>query len=140
MIEDIALAWLLGATIGSMLFFAITVAPAVFRVLPADQGGAFLRRFFPRYYLWGIALATLCVVAAWSSADRMALGACVLVAALFVYARQVLMPRINRARDRELDGDGDAGKDFRRLHLQSVVINGLQLLLLLGASLSPLWA
>ena len=53
---------------------------------------------------------------------------------LFVYARQFLVPQINRARDLELDGDAQAGARFRKLHLQSVLINGLQLLLLVAAS------
>ncbi len=64
MIVNTLLLWLLGALFGSMLFFAVTVAPTVFRVLPADQGGAFLRRFFPLYYLWGIVMASLCTLTA----------------------------------------------------------------------------
>jgi len=140
MIAQIALPWLLGALSGSMLFFAVTVAPNVFRVLTAEQGGAFLRRFFPQYYLWGIALASLCTLAAHFSADAISTGACAMVLAGFVYARQILMPRINRARDRELDGDGTAGKAFRQLHLQSVMVNLLQLLLLIGVTLYPVWA
>lgn len=140
MFIDIALTWLLGALVGSMLFFAITVAPTVFRVLSAEQGGAFLRRFFPRYYLWGIVLALLCTLVAAFAADGILLGACALVAALFVYSRQLLMPRINRARDRDLEGDADASRAFKQLHLQSVLINGLQLLILIAASLYPLWA
>ena len=137
MIAQIALPWMLGALVGSMLFFAVTVAPTVFRVLPADQGGAFLRRFFPRYYLWGTALALMVTLAAYLNVDAITTGACALVTILFVYARQVLMPRINRARDRELGGDDSAGIVFKRLHLLSVMINGLQLLLLIGATLYP---
>ena len=139
MIVETALPWLLGALVGSMLFFAATVAPTVFRVLSAEQGGAFLRRIFPQYYLWGMVLAILCTLVAFFSADRITLGLCAMVAALFIYARQLLMPRINRARDRELAGDTGAGREFKRLHLQSVVINALQLLLLIAVSLYPLW-
>ena len=140
MIVQIALTWLLGALIGSMLFFAVTVAPTVFRALSAEQGGKFLRRFFPQYYLWGIALGILCTLAALLSGSAVVTGLCVLVTALFVYARQWLMPRINRARDRELDGETAAGDAFKRLHLQSVLVNLLQLVLLIAASLSPLWS
>ena len=136
---DIALPWLLGALVGSMLFFAVTVAPTVFRVLSAEQGGAFLRRFFPQYYLWGMMLSIICTLVAFFSGGRLLLGICAMVAALFVYARQLLMPRINRARDRENAGEDAASKEFKQLHLQSVLINGLQLLLLIGASLYPLW-
>ena len=104
-----------------------------------EQGGAFLRRFFPRYYTWGRALGTLSVVPAFLAADAYTAGACVLVTLLFVYARQILMPRINHARDQEIAGDEHAAVLFRRLHLQSVIINGLQLLLLIATTLYPLW-
>jgi len=139
MIAQIALPWLLGALFGSMLFFAVTVAPNVFRALSAEQGGAFLRRFFPQYYLWGIALASLCTLAAYFTADAITTVACAMLTAGFVYARQLLMPRINRARDRELGGDVAAGKAFKQLHLQSVMVNVVQLLLLIGVTLYPVW-
>ena len=136
MIIDIALPWLLGALAGSMLFFAATVAPTVFLVLPVDQGGAFLRRFFPRYYVWGFAVASLCALTAlFGDTDLLAGGICVAIAVLFLYARQWLMPRINRARDRELEGDVSAGRLFKLLHLQSVAINALQLLLIVAVTL-----
>ena len=139
MIVQIALPWLLGALIGSMMFFAVTVAPTVFRALSAEQGGKFLRRFFPQYYLWGIALGVLCTLGALLAAEAITTGLCALVTVLFVYARQWLMPRINRARDRELAGEATASEVFKQLHLQSVLINVLQLLLLIAATLSPVW-
>ena len=132
MTADIALPWLLGALIGSMLFFAVAVAPSVFRALPAEHGGAFLRRLFPQYYLWGIVMAILCSLAAFYAADRITLGTCAAVALLFIYARQSLMPRINRARDAEMIGKFGSAARFRRLHLMSVIINGLQWLALLA--------
>lgn len=127
-----ALPWLLAALaalIGAMLFFAIVVAPTVFRALPAEHAGAFLRRLFPRYYAWGIALSALALLpAALAGPEPIALAVCGLLALGFVYARQTLLPRINRARDAELDGDGEAGRRFVRLHRQSVALNALQLL------------
>ena len=98
MIVDIALPWLLGALVGSMLFFAATVAPTVFRVLSAENGGAFLRRFFPQYYLWGMVLAILCTLVALMKGNPVVISLCAAVAVLFIYARQLLMPRINRTR------------------------------------------
>ena len=126
---------LFGALAGSMLFFALAVAPTVFRSLPAEHAGSFLRALFPRYYLWGLLVALACSLAAWvADAGAAAIGASLVVLILFVYARQILMPAINRARDRNLEGDAQAGAKFRALHLQSVLINALQLLLLLAAS------
>ena len=130
------LIWLLGALVGSMLFFAITVAPTVFKALPAEHAGKFLRAFFPHYYLWGLSMAIICTLIALLTTGAHAISAiCALVTTMFIYARQFLIPRINLARDRKLDGDEAAGEQFKRLHLQSVIINGLQLLLLLGVTL-----
>ena len=140
MIDPTLLAWLLGALIGSMLFFAATVAPTVFRALPAEPAGKFLRAFFPQYYLWGIVVGLVCTLGAFATtAGLWPILGCGLVTILFVYARQVLMPQINRARDHEIEGDTEASRRFKRLHLLSVVINAGQLVLLLAISLSLLW-
>ena len=115
--------------IGSMCFFAATVAPTVFKTLSLDNAGIFLRAFFPRYYLWGLALAGIATLIALTVDWYLALT-CMIVAMLFAIARQILMPRINQARDDELDGKLGADKRFQTLHLVSVVINFAQLLLL----------
>ncbi|MDH3537195.1 MAG: hypothetical protein OER87_15740 [Gammaproteobacteria bacterium] len=67
------------------------------------------------------------------------LAVCGLVLVLFVYARQFLMPAINRARDREIAGNTGAAVTFKRLHLQSLLINVLQLLLLVAVTVYLLW-
>ncbi|MDJ0740084.1 MAG: DUF4149 domain-containing protein [Gammaproteobacteria bacterium] len=125
------LLWTLGALAGSMLFFAAVVAPLVFRALSAAAAGAFLRAFFPRYYLWGIAVAAAAAALA-AFVDWRAFAACAAVALLFVYARQSLMPKINAARDASQDGDAAAAARFERLHRISVLINAAQLLALLA--------
>lgn len=132
------LLWLLGALIGSMLFFAAGVAPTVFRALPAEQAGKFLRAFFPVYYLWGLVLSLIAAVVAQTASPLAALG-CAGVAMLFVYTRQILLPQINRARDDDLAGAGEAAQRFKHLHLRSVLINLIQLLLLAGICIYLLW-
>jgi hypothetical protein len=132
------LIWMSGTLAGSMLFFGIVVAPKVFQALPSQQAGVFLRALFPRYYAWGLIVALLSLVAAFFVDLAASLG-CAAVAALFVYARQVLMPRINGARDAALAGDHQAKQRFDRLHRLSVIINGLQLLLLLAIAGWSLW-
>lgn len=134
------LTWLFGALIGSMLFFAAIVAPTVFQALPAEHAGKFLRRLFPRYYLWGLVLALACTVAAFGAGVELAVSAsCVAVLAGFVYARQILLPAINRARDLDLEGDREARRRFRSLHLQSVIINAVQLIVLTAATVYLVW-
>jgi len=65
--------------------------------------------------------------------------ACAAVAVLFAYARQILMPKINAARDAQMNRENDAGKRFNRLHVQSVVINGFQLMVLLAVAAALFW-
>jgi hypothetical protein len=131
------LQWLIGALGGSMLFFTVVVAPTSFRALPADMSGAFLRRLFPLYYLWGLVISLLCTSTAFYAADGIAGTICASVALLFVYLRLGLLPRLNRLRQARQDGDAASTRRFRRLHLQSVLINFAQLAVLIGVSLYP---
>jgi hypothetical protein len=113
--------------VGGMLFFAAMVAPMVFKVLDEATAGRFIRRLFPVYYLGMCAFAGVAAVAA-AFARPVDAAVLALVALGFVYARQVLMPRINAMRDRALAGEAAADSRFQRLHGLSVWINGAQFL------------
>ena len=116
-------------TLGAMLFFSSVIAPTVFRVLPPDNAGTFLRKVFPLYYLFGMVTSLIAAVAAFALQLKEA-WLLLVVLALFVVSRQLLVPAINRARDRELAGDTTAKALFKRLHGSSVAINLVQMLLL----------
>ena len=135
---DSLIMWLVGALLGSMLFFAVTVAPTVFSALSANQAGRFLRAFFPHYYLWGLGIALIAAALAMDQNAEVSV-ALLLVAMLFVFARQVLMPQINHARDEELMGLPGASRRFKRLHLGSVLVNAFQILLLMAAAAMLYW-
>lgn len=126
LIIDILAALLLG----SMLFFAAIVAPSAFKALPPEQSGLFLRTVFPRYFLWGIVLsAVTLIVCLLHSPKGSALMA--LVLAGFIYARQILAPKTNDARDKWNDSDSPTDKArFNSLHRRSVLINIAQMVLL----------
>ena len=88
--ENALLLSMVGALAGSMVFFALIVAPKVFQALSPDQASIFLRSFFPSYYLWGLLLATAStLIAVW--ADAILTLACAAVAVLFAYSRQSLV-------------------------------------------------
>ena len=114
--------------LGAMVFFAAVVAPSVFRALEPRHAGAFLRRLFPVYYVFGAGMAAAAVIAllpvAWEAALVMAV-----VASGFVFSRQTLLPRINAERDAALAGDTSAEVPFARLHRLSVAINLAQMVL-----------
>ena len=128
-INHLIAALALALTFGGMTFFSAVVTPLVFTKLPMKIAGPFIRQVFPWYYLsMGatvlIALPALILGAGGSATWEVALAT--LVLAGFAFARQVLMPLINQARDAEMTGEFGAARRFRQLHMLSVVINGFQ--------------
>ena len=99
----------------------------MFRSLPAEPAGQFIRAIFPRYYLWVLACSAAAAVALFplSKPDS---GVMAVVAGLSAWLRHVLMPRINALSDRAKAGDPAAERPFRRAHRISVVANLLQML------------
>jgi Domain of unknown function (DUF4149) len=107
------------ANIGIMLFFSVAVAPTIFMVLPAEWSAAYVRKFFPKYFLFlGITSAFAAVLHS-SFEIQVALGLCALGFSFSVFW---LTPRINLARDQKND------RMFNTLHYGSVALNVLQLL------------
>lgn len=122
-----------GILIGSIVFLSFVLAPLIFRTLEAEAASSLLRALFPRYYRLGLLCCATglgtAVLLATSYPSAAAAGCAVLLAGMTIstgYSLQ-LVPRINAARD--------SGKDrvFERLHLRSVVLNGANLVLAIGA-------
>ena len=128
--ETLAL-YVVAATLGAMLFFAVGVAPTVFQALPIAEAGLFLRTLFPRYYL-ALIVGSGLAGGLWISSAPLAAAVCWLIALSTLWIRQSLVPRINQLRDAELAGDAAAGKRFATLHRVSVIINMVQLLALVS--------
>ena len=59
------------ANVGIMLFFSVAVAPTIFMVLPAEWSAAYVRKFFPKYFLF---LGVTSTVALVSVAQKAALA------------------------------------------------------------------
>ena len=132
--ETLAL-YVVAATLGAMLFFAVGVAPTVFQALPIEEAGLFLRKLFPRYYL-ALIVGSGVAGGLWISSAPMAAAVCWLIALSTLWIRQSLVPRINQLRDAELAGDAAAGARFATLHRVSVIINMVQLLALVALLLT----
>ncbi len=119
------------AVFGGMVFFAFVFAPLVFTKLPFETASGFIRQVFPVYYLTmacGTAAAGVLTVYD-AYLEALALAA---VGSGFIFARQQLMPAINRMRDAQLAGAAGAEAQFNTLHRLSVVLNGAQLLTVLA--------
>ena len=111
---------IIAANVGIMLFFSVAVAPTIFVVLPQEWASAYVRSFFPKYYLF-LGLTTAVAAAAALAATpttRIGLAVC---AFLFFFSQFWLTPRVNRARDEK------QAQTFKTLHFLSVALNMLQL-------------
>lgn len=117
----------LGVWLGSIVFFSFVGAPTTFDVL-GDDAGRVVNAIFPKYYSFGTALgfvaATAALVVPLGPFDGVLLAALPLVGvSLNLYARQVLIPKMERA--------GDDG--FAKYHEQSVALNGVTMLAVAAA-------
>ena len=109
---------IVAGNVGIMLFFTVAVAPTIFMVLPAEWSAAYVRKFFPKYFLFlGITTATAAALSD-TPLGQAALAVC---AAIFFFSCFWLTPRINQARDAK------RGQAFKALHYASVGLNLLQL-------------
>jgi hypothetical protein len=116
---------LMGLAFGGMAFFSFLFSPLVFVKLPIETAGPFIRQVFPAYFL---ASLVIFAVAAPLTLSRPGITALLTVmAALGLVSRQILLPRINAIRDRQLAGDVRSKRLFDTLHRASVVINFVQL-------------
>lgn len=119
---DLLAFYVVAGNAGIMLFFTVAVAPFIFKVLPAEWAGRYVRSFFPRYYAFLFATSVIPAVllhGQWAGQIN------AVVAALFLFNWLVLTPAVNRATD------AGAKQRFMVLHLLSIAINFVQLGLLL---------
>ena len=105
---------------GGMLLYSFGFAAFLFSHLPAADAGAILRKAFPLFYLWCIAVAGLAatVFVFLDSLSALLLAA---VAVTTIPARQQLMPAINAATD-----SGNKRR-FNQLHSLSVLLGLAQI-------------
>jgi hypothetical protein len=107
---------------GGMLLFAGGFAAFLFKALPPTDARALIRKAFPPFYLLVILCASLAALLA-ARIDGPGATALALIALTTVPARQVLMPAINDATDRDLR------RRFAWLHGLSVILTLVHILI-----------
>ncbi len=108
--------------------FSAVVAPTVFKVLSQKAAGAYLRKLFPRMFMFGFITSSCAAFAALFDGHSQNVIISVLVALGFLGNAFILTPQINKYRDALLAGDAAAKTMFGRLHLISVAVFLVQLL------------
>jgi hypothetical protein len=120
-------ALVIAASLGAMVFFSSIVAPTIFRILPEDKAGLFLRAVFPNYFLINGVAALLAAAIAFRPLESGLLAAC---AAMMLAVRFVAIPIINNARDLMLSGDVAAKDQFNLWHRGTVIANTAEMIIL----------
>ena len=114
--------YLVAGIVGVMIFFSVTVAPTIFKVLPQEWASVYVRQFFPKYYF---VLGFSCVIAG-ILAQSLQLKVITFVSAtLFAISLWVLTPAVNKAKDE------NNIKKFNVFHVLSVAVNMIILLILI---------
>lgn len=111
----------IGGGIATMIFFGAVVTPTAFQTLGEDKAGPFVRALFPVYYLFFLILAGLATLFTLMAGAEIGALLLALVTGGFAYGRFLLLPEINRARER------DDAERRKTLHKRSVMINAAQL-------------
>lgn len=116
---------LVSLVLGIMLFFSFILAPMIFKVLPPDNAGVFIRAIFPYYYLVNLLiLSAVAVFYVYYSTFILDFYLVLISALLFFFNLVYLMPKINKFKDDRNE------KAFKVSHFTSVVINFAQLIML----------
>ena len=115
--------------LGSMLFFTMIITPSVFSTLNEVNARKFLRKIFPKIYLWCIILNFLLVILLLKEFNFKTLLA-IFSVVFFIYSRQFLTPKINYYADlsnRTIKNNSSesiekSAKKFKSLHSMSVIL------------------
>ena len=113
--------YLNAALAGTMIFFVSVITPTVFKTLSNEYSSKFLRSIFPRMFLFGFILSFLSAIVSFYSGYFLEFYVLTIVSMLFLINRNLITPKINFYRDREIEGDEKAKKYFKLLHLLSVI-------------------
>jgi uncharacterized membrane protein len=126
--------YLNAALAGTMVFFVSVISPTVFSTLSNDQSSKFLRSVFPRLFIFGFILSSSSAILSIITNNLIEFYSLTFVSILFLLNRNLITPKINFYRDRDIKGDEEAKKYFKILHLFSVfffVLNFIILIVLL---------
>ena len=120
----------LAATLfGSMISFMILISPIVFTVLSANDAKNFLRKFFPRLFIFGMILSSLLLFSTLRELDLFNQKLSAIIFLGFFINLFFIAPKVNKYRDLEMNKVKNAKKIFSILHSVSVCIFVIQLIL-----------
>ena len=123
---------MVSALIGSMLFFTIVVSPSVFSSLASEQSSKFLRVIFPRMFLFCLIISLFALILSALLNEKFQFYCLLIVSLLFFLNRNLITPKMNFYRDKDIIGTLKAKKTFKMLHLISVLLFLINIVILLA--------
>ncbi len=114
-----------------MIFFSAVVSPSVFASLNSKGSSRFLRTIFPRMFLFGFVISLIALILTILSNNLFNSIVLIIIGLSFLINRNYLTPLINNFRDQELEGDSKAAKNFKIMHLMSVLLFMINFFLLI---------
>ena len=117
--------YLTSIILGIMLFFSFVVAPITFTVLNEENARKFIRKIFPYYYTVNLIISFFILIF-FIIQETFSLNFYLILAVTFLFAllNYILMPLINKYRDKNQDNK------FKYSHFISVMINFIQIIFL----------
>ncbi len=117
--------YLTSIILGIMLFFSFVVAPITFTVLYEENARKFIRKIFPYYYTVNLIISFFILIF-FIVQETFSLNFYLILAVTFLFAllNYILMPLINKYRDKNQDNK------FKYSHFISVMINFIQIIFL----------
>ena len=122
---------MVSALVGSMLFFTIVVSTSVFSAFTSEQSSKFLRVLFPRMFLFCFIISLFSLILSVLLKEKFQFYCLLIVSLLFILNRNIITPKINFYRDKDVIGDPKAKKSFKMLHLISVLLFLINIVILL---------
>ena len=112
-----------GLIIGVILYQTMFVAPSVFQTIDSENTSKFLRKIFPRFFIFIFTLSILAAIEAYYNSRGNKLYILYIVTSIFSLTAFLLIPMTNKATD-----DNDKNK-FKILHSLSVLLTILILII-----------
>ncbi len=114
--------------VGFIIFFMAVIVPSVFSILNEDEVSRFLKKVFPRMFLYGLIISFLAFIIFLIISSTVFSIISIISAVFFSINLFYLTPKINVYRDESKKGILVSEKKFKLLHFFSVTLFLLQLM------------
>ena len=108
--------------LGVMISFIVVTSPTVFKTLDEEHSKKFLRFIFPRLFNFCFLISTIMFLFFVLADFSFGMVVAIAISISFLINTYFLTPRINKMRDLMLTGHVGSEKQFKKLHLASVLL------------------